>query len=160
MRKVLLIGEDGDKLGNFTLEEAKDKARAASKDLQLVNAKENVYKITDIGKQKYQEKQRKKQQALQKRSHKVKEIQLKPLTEAHDLAVKSKRARSFLEKGMKTKVVMRFKGRQMANTSAAEQKFNNFISDFINSEVATIDKPVGFQGRDLVAFLNPLNKGD
>lgn len=158
MKTVLLIGADGARLGDFPLEEAKNIAKKEGMDLQLVSAKNNVYKITDIGKQRYEAKQRKKQQAQQKRTHKVKEVQLRPLIEQHDLDVKSKRVGEFLNKGLKTKVVMRFKGRQMANTKSAERKMADFIAQFTEQELATMDKPPKFEGRNLVVFLTP-NKG-
>jgi len=155
MKTVLLIGADGKRLGDFTIEDARALAKKEGKDLQLVSAKNNVYKIADIGKQRYDEKQRKKQQAQQKRTHKVKEVQLRPLIEQHDIEVKSKRVSEFLAKGLKTKVVMRFKGRQMANTKNAERKMADFIAQFTENELATMDKPPVFEGRNLVVFLTP-----
>lgn len=158
MKTVLLIGTDGKRIGNFTLDEAKEIATKENKDLQLVDARSNTYKIADIGKQKYQEKQRRKQQSKQKRTHKVKEVQLRPLIEQHDLDVKSRRVQEFLTKGLKTKVVMRFKGRQMANTKPAEQKMSDFITTFVEQNLAVVDRPPRFEGRNLVVFLTP-NKG-
>lgn len=155
MKTVLLIGADGKRLGDYTIEDARELAKKEGKDLQLVSAKNNVYKIADIGKQRYQAKQRKKQQAQQKRTHKIKEVQIRPLIEQHDLDVKSRRVLGFLSKGLKTKVVMRFKGRQMANTKSAERKMSDFVAQFTEQELATIDRPPKFEGRNLVVFLTP-----
>lgn len=156
MSNVLLIGSDGEKLGMVTLEYAKGAAKKEGMDLQLVNAENNVYKITDIGKQRYDARQQKKQKTLQRRTHRIKEVQLRPLIEDHDLNVKFKRAKAFLLKGMKTKVVMRFKGRQMSHTESAEQKMADFIANFTEDGLATFDVPPKFEGRTLVVMLTPI----
>lgn len=152
---VILIDEDGKKVGEVTLGEAKSRATESGKDLVMVSAKNNVYKIADAGKLKYEEQQRRKRQSAQRRTHKVKEVQLRPLTDKHDLDVKARRIRKFLSDGLKTKVVMRFKGRQMANTKSAEEKFNELINEFVKEGMATISGKPKFEGRNLVTFLVP-----
>ena len=64
---ILLVGEDGQKFGEVTLEEAKKMARDTGKSLVMVNAKANVYRIVDQGKLKYEQKQKEKSQRAQKR---------------------------------------------------------------------------------------------
>lgn len=153
MSLIALIGEDGSKIGNVTIEEAERIAKEAGKDLTM-KAK-GVYRIADEGKLKYERNKKQKQQRAQRRTHKVKEVKLGPLTEAHDLDVKSKHIREFLGKGLKTKVTMRFKGRQMAFRSAGLKKMNELIQPLIDEGVASVDKQPKFEGRNLIAFLIP-----
>lgn len=149
----MLIGEDGSKIGNVTIEEAEKIAKEAGKDLTMKS--KDVYRIADEGRLRYERNKKQKQQRAQRRTHKVKEIKLGLLTEAHDIGVKSKHIREFLEKGLKTKVTMRFKGRQMAFKSAGLKKMNELIQPLVDAGVASIDKQPKFEGRNLVAFLIP-----
>lgn len=153
MSLIMLIGEDGEKIGNVTMEEAEKIARAAGKDLTM-KAK-GIYRIADEGKLKYERNKKQKEQRANRRTHKVKEVKLGPLTEMHDLDVKSKHIREFLGKGLKTKVTMRFKGRQMAFKDAGLKKMNELIKPLVDAGVASVDKQPKFEGRNLVAFLIP-----
>jgi len=128
---VILIGQDGERFGEMTYEEAEKIAKSSEQDLVMVDAKRNVYKIANAGRLKYEEQQRKKLKSANKRIHKIKEIQMKPLIETHDLEVKCKRIREFLAKGLRTKVIMKFKGRQMQHTKPAQDKFQTILNQFI-----------------------------
>lgn len=152
--EILLIGEDGSKIGNFDIEEARKIASSTNKDLVRVG-KNNVYKIADAGKLKYEQKQRQKRQRAQRRVHKVKEIKLRLSTDIHDLNTKSKRVEEFLSKGLKTKITMQFKGRQLAFKEAGLRKMNDFINTIIDSGKAVIDRAPKFEGKNIVAFLTP-----
>ena len=155
MSLVLLIGEDGQKIGEVSVEEARRLAKEAGKNLVLKDAKRNVYRIADAGKLKYEQKQRQKQQRAQRRTHKVKEIKLRLSTDTHDLEVKTKRIREFLAKGLKTKITMQFKGRQMAFRDVGLEKMNALIATATEGGIATVDKPPKIEGRNIVAFLVP-----
>lgn len=151
----MLIGEDGKKIGNMTRDQAEKEAKSKGKDLILVDAVNKVYRIADAGKLKYEQRQRKKQQRAQKRTHKVKEIKLSPLTDAHDMEIKARRIREFLDKGLKTKVTMRFKGRQLAFKSAGLQKLLDLVMPMVEENLATIDREPKFEDRNLSVFLTP-----
>lgn len=157
---VILIGEDGDKIGNVTMEEAERLAAEAGKNLVLLNAKKHVYKIADEGKLKYEQKQKEKRQRAQRRTHKIKEIQLSPVIDVHDLEVKVGRIKEFLNKGLKTKLTMKFKKRQIAHKDIGLAKMNQLIETLQSEGVAVADRKPGFEGRNLVAFLVPPKKED
>ena len=70
-------------------------------------------------------------QKAQRRTHKVKEVKLRVSTDQHDLDIKVKRIREFLEKGLKTKITMQFKGRQMSMKSVGMTKMNALIASAI-----------------------------
>jgi translation initiation factor IF-3 len=152
---ILLIGEDGKKIGNVTFKEGKRLAKEASKDLVIVNAEKKVYRIIDEGKLRYEQKQRKKLIKAQQRTHKIKEIKFGLMTDAHDINIKSERIREFLAKGYKTKITMQFKGRQVAFKEAGLQKLYNVVNRLIEEGVALLDKEPSFAGRNLTAILTP-----
>jgi translation initiation factor IF-3 len=115
IREVRLIDQDGKQIGIVSTADALQMAKDVEMDLVEVapQARPPVCKIMDFGKFKYE--QRKKTQASKKKMHqvKVKEVRLRPKIEAHDLEVKLKRARQFLEQGDKVLVNMLFRGREM-----------------------------------------------
>src|SRR3990167_2713052 len=143
--RIILIGEDGGKLGEFSKEEAERMARASNKSLIMLDGKNHVYKIADAGKLKYEQKQKDKQQRAQQRTHKIKEIQLSPVIGDHDFIVKLEHAREFLSKGLKTKVVMKFKRRMITHPEIGLQKMNKLLDTLKTEGVATVDKVPAFE---------------
>jgi translation initiation factor IF-3 len=117
-----------------------------------------VYKIIDLGKLKYDESIKRKQQKAQARAHKIKEIKIGLLTEQHDLNIKAQHIHRFLEKGHKVKVTMKFKGRQLSFGPAGLQKMQNLIRPFIENGIAIADKPPAFDGNNLIVFLTTTKK--
>lgn len=151
--RVMLIGEDGKKIGEVTMQEAERLATVAGKNLTMVA--QNIYRIADAGKLKYERNQKQKHQRAQRRTHKVKEIKLGPLTDVHDLEIKAKRIREFLSKGLRTKVTMLFKRRQIAFKDAGLRKMKDFVMPLVEEGLASIDKEPKFEGRNLVTLLIP-----
>ncbi|MDX8380663.1 MAG: translation initiation factor IF-3, partial [Ghiorsea sp.] len=114
-REVRVIGHDGEQIGVLSRNEAI--ARAASDGFDLImmspNAKPPVCKIMDYGKYKYD--QSKKANEAKKKQHviQIKEVKVRASTDQHDLDVKLRNVRKFLEEGNKVKVSLRFRGREM-----------------------------------------------
>ena len=156
MSLVLLVGEDGKKIGNVPIEQAEAMAKEAGKNLQLVDGNNKVYRIVDAGKLNYERKKKLKKQKSQHRTHKVKEIKLRVSTDQHDLEIKTKRIREFLEKGLKTKITMQFKGRQMSMQSVGFEKMNALIASAIEGGIAKVDRAPKMEGRNMTAFLIPV----
>ena len=154
--KVNLIDEDGQFLGSVDINEAGRRAKEQKKDLVLINPKTNTYKIADAGKLKYEQKQHEKNLRANQRSHKMKEIKVRPVIDKHDLDIKIEHIRGFLAQGHKTKVIMIIKGRQYKDL--ALEKFNEIPTTLINEGIATLDFPPQFNGRDIVAILSPVIK--
>jgi translation initiation factor IF-3 len=152
---ILLVGEDGTKIGNVTLEEAKKIAANAGKSLIIVSAKNNVYRIADEGKLKYEQKQKERNQRAQRRTHKVKEIKLRLSTDQHDVDIKVNRIREFLERGLKTKVTMQFKGRQQSFQELGFEKMRAIVAAACEGGLGTVDKDPMLEGRSIVVYLNP-----
>ena len=160
---VILVDESGNNIGKVTIEEAEAKAAEAGKDLVMVNAKNQVYRIADAGKLKYEQKQRERakraQQKAQQRAHKVKEIKLTPGIGDHDLEYKTKHIREFLEKGLKTKVTMTFKGRHKRNLAmfhaTGRDRIEEVINTLVEEGVAKVDSEIKSEGINLTVFLIP-----
>jgi translation initiation factor IF-3 len=69
--------------------------------------------------------------------------------------VKVNRIKEFLGKGLKTKLTMKFKRRQIAHKDIGLNKMNELIAALVEEGVATVDRKPTFEGRNLVAFLTP-----
>lgn len=155
IQTVLLIGEDGNKIGNISLEEAKKIAREQNKDLMVMNKDKRVYKIGDEGKLKYDKKRRDKKSRAQKRSQKVKEIQMRPTIEDADLEIKLRRVREFLSEGLKTKLVMKFKRQQIPYRDDGLRKVKDIVEKLTEEGLVTKVIAPKFEGSNIIVFLNP-----
>jgi translation initiation factor IF-3 len=153
---VNLIDENGKFISNISFEEARRLAKTQAKDLILLNGKTNTYKIADAGKLKYEQKQKDRQNRAQKRLHKIKEIKMRPVIDKHDLEVKTNYIRDFLSRGLKTKLIMTLRGRQMAHKDLALEKFNEIPNLLVAEGIATLESPPKFDGRTIIAMLIPV----
>ena len=76
-----------------------------------------------------------------------------PNTDIHDFEFKSKHAVNFLEEGNKVKVVVMFKGREMAYTEQGEDLLNRFIEKM--EDIAKVESPIKMEGRNMNVILVP-----
>jgi len=152
-RRVRVVGANGDKLGIISLAEAKQLAFDENMDLVEVspNADPPVCKIMDYGK--YQFEQNKKQQAAKKKQKQIqiKEIKFRPGTEEGDYQVKLKNLIKFLEEGNKTKITVRFRGREMAHREIGMELLKRLEKDLV--ELATVEQFPKFEGRQMVMVM-------
>jgi len=157
MTIVILIGDNGQKIGEMTLQEAQRRASEQNNDLILLNQKgpRAVYKIGDAGKLKYDQKQKKKIQKVNQKSQKIKEIQMRPTIDTNDLEIKLRRVRGFLSSGIKTKLVMKFARRQLAYRDSGMRKMVDVIEQLVSEGLASVDSPPKFEGRNINVFLTP-----
>lgn len=132
-------------------------AEAAKVGLDLVEVSPTavppVCRIMDYGKFRYQ--QSKKVQVSKKSQTviQVKEIRLRPKTEAHDLEVKIKHVRKFLEQRNKVKITMMFRGREISYTDLG-RKIMEDIKEKL-AEGAVIDQHPRLEGRNMIMILSP-----
>lgn len=129
-REVRVISEDGKQLGILSLGEALTLARSRGVDLVEVapNATPPVCRLVDYGKFRYEQNKREKESKKHQHATKVKEIQLSPKIDAHDLEVKVGHAIDFLCEDMKLKVTLKFRGREMAHTEYGFQVIEKFLA--------------------------------
>lgn len=140
-----------------------DKARQIADELGLdlvevsPNAKPPVVKLIDYGKFKYE--QQKKANEAKKKSATVqlKEIQFRPNIETHDLETKLKRAQKFLDQNDKVKLVMQFRGREMAYRDAGMEKFQGIIKR-VEEFGAQVESPAKMMGNRIITILAPVKK--
>lgn len=156
--EVMLIDENGSKIGNVDIEEARRLASESGNDLVKVNSKDNIYRIANAGKLMYEKKQSEKKMRDHKRTHKVKEIKIGLNIDEHDLNIKIKHVIGFLNKGIKTKITMQLKGRQNNFKDMALTKLNCFLQSVVKNTGAIIDVPPKFEGNRIIAFINSNNQ--
>ncbi len=114
-----------------------------------------VCRIMDYGKWLYEEK-RKYRESRKKSVHHtatLKEIRLRPETDKHDLDIKLKHAREFLEKGHKVQFTMFFRGRQMLHQDRGREMLNGIAESM--DELAKIDRPSRMAHRRMTLLLVP-----
>jgi translation initiation factor IF-3 len=130
-REVRVIGTDGKQLGVLSLGEALTLARSHGVDLVEIapNATPPVCRIVDYGKFRYEQAKRDKESRKHQHATKVKEVQLSPKIDPHDLSVKLEHAIGFLCDDMKVKVTLKFRGREMAHTEFGFQVVQKFLLD-------------------------------
>jgi translation initiation factor IF-3 len=156
--QVRLIDEKGNQVGVVDTREALQMARERGLDLMEVSAASSppVCKICDYGKFKY-EKKKKEHDARKKQTViKVKEVQLRPQTEDHDLDYKFRNIRTFLEEGDKAKITVMFRGREI---QYAEQGFK-MMRDLVKrtEDIAVVEAPPKLEGKKLIMILAPSGK--
>jgi translation initiation factor IF-3 len=130
-REVRVIGVDDKQLGILSLGDALNMARANGVDLVEIapNATPPVCRLVDYGKYRYEQAKRDKESKKHQHATKVKEVQLSPKIDPHDLGVKIEHAVDFLCEDMKVKVTLKFRGREMAHTEFGFQVVNKFLAD-------------------------------
>lgn len=154
-----LLGDDGHQYGVVSMDEARKIAEGLGLDLVEIapTAKPPVVKVIDFGKYKY-ELQKKAAEAKKKQVViQLKEIQFRPNIESHDLETKIRHIEKFLEEGDKVKLVMQFRGREMAYKDLGMGKFNGIIQRVLELGGA-IESPAKFMGNRVIAIVAPDKK--
>ena len=153
-----MIGADGEQAGVVALSVAKQQAFDASLDLVEIspNADPPVCRIMDYGK--FQFEQNKKLQAAKKKQKQiqVKEIKFRPGTEEGDYQVKLRNLTKFLNEGNKTKVTVRFRGREMAHREIGMELLKRVEKDL--EELATVEQFPKMEGRQMIMVLSAIKK--
>lgn len=154
-REVRVIAPDGSQLGVLSITEALGKADDYGLDLVEIAPQgvPPVCKIVDYGKYKYE--QSKKQHAA--RAHQriihVKEVKIRPQTDQHDIDFKVGHIRRFIEQGDKTKVLMQFRGREMAHTAIGKDALIKMYEAVV--DVAQLEQAPRMEGNCMVMILAP-----
>ena len=155
-REVRVIGSDGKQLGVLGLGDALNMARANGLDLVEVapNAAPPVCRIVDFGKFRYEQAKREKESKKHQHATKVKEVQLSPKIDPHDLGVKIQHGIDFLCEDMKVKITLKFRGREMAHTELGFQVVNKFLSEI--AAYGHQDFEPKLIGRGISVMISPL----
>ena len=156
--RVRVIDDAGENLGEFATDEAMAMAREKGLDLVEVApmARPPVCKITDFGKLKYEKKKREAQARKNQSIVELKEIKVRPKTDDHDMDVKVKQIRQFLDDGDKVKITVRFRGREIAHRDIGEEQCKRLAA--MVQDVAVVEQPARMDGRQMVMMLAPSKK--
>ena len=130
-REVRVIGPSGQALGVIGLAEALNLARQHAVDLVEIapNAVPPVCRLVDFGKFRYEQSKKDKDSKKHQHANKVKEVQLSPNIDPHDFGVKLAHAIEFMCEDMKVKVLLRFRGREMAHKEIGQQIVERFLKE-------------------------------
>lgn len=156
--KVRVINEVGEQLGVISIQEALSRAVDAGLDLVEIvpGAVPPVCKIIDYGKFRYDQTKREKESKKSQHQVKVKEIKLSANISSHDLTVKIKHARAFLEDGNKVKVTCGFRGREIMHPELGIKMVSQFIQAL--DEVSMVEMEPKLLGKFLNVVLAPCSK--
>ena len=134
------------------------KASAASLDLvQLANDSEHpVCKLMDYGKHLFDKKKQKSASKKKQKRTQLKEIKFRPSTDIGDYNIKLKKIKSFILDGDKTKISVRFRGREILNSDMGLNLLNRLREEL--EDIAQVDQEPSLEGRQLLMVLSPLKK--
>ena len=119
-------------------------------------AKPPVCRIMDYGKFKYQEAKKQHEAKLKQKQIQVKEIKFRPGTDEGDYQIKLRNLVKFLQEGDKTKITLRFRGREMAH-----QEFGFRLLERVKADLepyGTVEQFPKMEGRQLIMVLTPIKK--
>jgi translation initiation factor IF-3 len=136
-------------------DEAKRMARDAGLDLVEVapNAEPPVCRIMDFGKFIYERTKKEREARKAQTKIEVKEIRLRPKTNVHHRSFKVRDARRWLEDGMKVKVRIRFRGREIDYLDIALTDLKEVAEEL--ADIAAIEQPPALEGRSMLMVLTP-----
>lgn len=155
VQEVRLIGPDGDNVGVVSIQEAQRIAREAELDLVEVapNAEPPVCRVMDFGKFVYERAKKEREARKAQTKVEIKEIRLRPKTNEHHRNIKVRNARRWLESGMKVKVRIRFRGREITYPEIALSDLKEIAEDL--SDVSVVEQAPGLEGRTMLMVLAP-----
>ncbi len=150
-----LIGPDGDNVGIVSIDEAQRVAQEAELDLVEVapNADPPVCRVMDFGKFIYERAKKEREARKAQTKIEIKEIRLRPKTNEHHRNLKVRDARRWLESGMKVKVRIRFRGREITYPEIALNDLREIAEDL--SDVAVVEQAPALEGRTMLMVLAP-----
>ncbi len=155
----MLIDASGEKQGIVSINDAIEAAKLSSLDLVQVSpsdAKPVVCKLLDYGKHVFEKKKSSSSSKVKVKRNSVKEIKFRPSTDIGDYNIKLKKIKSFILDGDKTKISVRFRGREILNSNLGLDLLNR-IRDELEA-VAQVDQEPSLEGRQLLMVLSPLKK--
>ena len=155
----MLIDSSGKNLGEISLNDALKMAGDSNLDLVQVSAldsKQTVCKLMDYGKHIFAKKKNTSTAKQKTKKTGLKEIKFRPSTDTGDYNIKLKKIKSFILDKNKTKISVRFRGREILNSNLGLDLLNRIKEDL--SEIAQVDQEPSLEGRQLLMVLSPLKQ--
>lgn len=158
MPEVRLIGIDGEQIGIVGIESANKMAEDAEVDLVEIAplAKPPVCRLMDYGKFKYRESKKRHEAKLKQKQIQVKEVKFRPRTDDADYKIKVRNLIRFLKEGDKTKVTLRFRGREMAHQELGAKLLERVKADLEADGI--VEQFPKMEGRQMVMVVAPRKK--
>tara|TARA_X000000368_G_scaffold415683_1_gene407938 strand:- start:15807 stop:16274 length:468 start_codon:yes stop_codon:yes gene_type:complete len=153
------VDESGEKKGIVTLLDALEAAKKSSLDLVQVSSSDAnpvVCKILDYGKHLFDKKKNSSASKSKVKRNTTKEIKFRPSTDVGDYNIKLKKIKSFILDGDKTKISVRFRGREILNSDMGLNLLNKLRLEL--EDIAQVDQEPSLEGRQLLMVLSPLKK--
>ena len=153
--EVRVINSDGEQAGVMPIRDAIELASNEGLDLVEVspNAEPPVCRIMDFGKYLFEQNKKAQQSKRKQKQVHVKEIKFRPGTDEGDYQVKLRKLVQFLENGDKTKVTLRFRGREMAHQELGANLLARVRGDL--EEYGTVEQMPQMEGRQMVMVMAP-----
>jgi translation initiation factor IF-3 len=150
-----LIDEEGENVGVVSLREGLERAEAAELDLVEVapNADPPVVRIMHFGKFLYEKEKKEREARKSQTKIEIKEIRLRPKTTDHHKSFKVRDARRWLQDGMKVKVTIRFRGREITYPEIALEDLREIAEEL--SDVSEVEQAPNMEGRTMFMMLAP-----
>jgi len=155
---VRLVGVDNEPLGIVKLADAFRQSEQLDVDLVEIapQASPPVCRLMDYGKFKYSEAKKQHEAKLKQKIVQVKEVKFRPGTDDGDYNVKLRNLTRFLEDGDKTKITLRFRGREMAHQEIGMRMLERLKTDL--DEVGQVEQMPKMEGRQMIMVLAPKKK--
>lgn len=152
---VRVIGPDGAQLGVMDTDAARAKATELEMDLVEINPRERppICKIIDYGKHKYEQKKKANEAKKRQSKTELKQIKLRPKTDTHDLSVKARHARRFLEEGNKVQLEVRFRGRENAHPETGKAVLDKIMAELV--DIAKLERAAKYENRTMTMMIGP-----
>ena len=157
----MLIDQNGNKHGVVEIDFALNLAKEASLDLVQVTSSDSnpiVCKLMDYGKHVFAKKKNISSSKGKSKKNTVKEIKFRPSTDVGDYNIKLKKIKSFILGGDKTKISVRFRGREILNSDLGLELLNKLKEELV--DIAQVDQEPSLEGRQLLMVLSPLKKNN
>ncbi len=150
-----MIDEEGENLGVVSLREGLNRSEDVGLDLVEVapNANPPVCRIMDFGKFLYEKEKKEREARKSQTKVEIKEIRLRPKTTDHHKGFKVRDARRWLKDGMKVRVTIRFRGREITYPEIALEDLREIAEDL--SDVAEVEQAPKMEGRSMFMMLVP-----
>ncbi len=150
-----MIGPNREHIGIVPIQEALERAREASLDLVEIspNAEPPVARVMDYGKFIYEQAKKEREARKTQKQVEVKEFRLRPRTNDHDRSIKLNQAREWLEEGMKVKVRIRFRGREITYPELAQEQLVEVAQEL--ADIALVEQEPNLEGQTMLMILAP-----
>ena len=155
----MLIDTNGESHGVLSISKALEIAKDQSLDLVQVSSSDSdpiVCKILDFGKHLFDKKKNVSSSKSRVKKTSLKEIKFRPSTDLGDYNIKLKKIKSFILNGDKTKISVRFRGREILNSDIGLDLLNRIRDEL--KDISQVDQEPSLEGRQLLMVLSPQKK--